>query len=78
MAAKYFLESINSLQFIASKCDQHKFLDYFTLSNYTAYKWGYCKHYPSALMGENCDPKARGVYYLRTNSYSPFARGNIF
>lgn len=75
MAVKYFIESINSYDFVASKCDRHNSFPFMYLANYTSYEWGFCKNYPTALMGENCDTNARGSYYLTTNSKSPFAKG---
>lgn len=59
-----FVESINSLQFVAKKC-----------INAANYSQGLCSTNKRAIMGENIDTKLKGEYYLTTNDMYPFARG---
>lgn len=73
MAHIYFVESISSPKFIAYKCERKNFW-FFHLSPYYAYRFGFCKNYPTAVMGEDVDRQTRGQFYLSTNAKSPFAR----
>lgn len=63
----YFIESINSPKgFYGGPCT--------TLISYLI---GWCEPKESeyVLMGEHCDHKARGVYYVTTNAKPPYAKG---
>ncbi|XP_063697709.1 inactive pancreatic lipase-related protein 1-like [Culicoides brevitarsis] len=80
LATEYFAESIwNSDGFWGLQC-----------SGYLQYLIGWCQNTssdeyedddedpspdPVALMGENTSLKARGVYYIVTNTVSPYAKG---
>lgn len=63
----YFIESITTDRgFYAGPC-----------TNLLTYLIGWCEPKESelVLMGEHCTPKARGTYYVTTNSKPPYARG---
>lgn len=62
----YFEESINSENFIATKCDSY--LDYVD---------GKCWSNQKISMGERVNSSAKGKFFLSTNPQSPFARGSL-
>lgn len=57
----YFYESINNQNFPAYECG--------SMSDYNK---GKCAQNKKAILGDNCDPNARGNFYLKTNKNSPF------
>ncbi|GJQ71265.1 hypothetical protein Trydic_g11004 [Trypoxylus dichotomus] len=63
-AAIYFYESINDNGFVAVAC-----------SSKTDFNNGRCDGNEKIIMGENVDRNARGDFYLKTASSSPFALG---
>lgn len=63
---KYFMESINGLQFTARRCASHANI---TSSNCVATGAN------SYMGGEPLDVSAAGVYWMATNSASPFSKG---
>lgn len=63
-AFEYFAESINNKNFIGRSC-----------KSYVNFELGKCKLKPTAYMGgADLDTRAKGRYYLETNSNPPFAR----
>ncbi|KAF2886219.1 hypothetical protein ILUMI_19954 [Ignelater luminosus] len=64
-AAVYFIESINSGNFIGVSC-----------KSCFRFGLGLCKSSPTAVMGENCPSDVSGDYYLSTNARTPLARGD--
>ncbi|XP_076261784.1 pancreatic triacylglycerol lipase-like [Rhynchophorus ferrugineus] len=63
-AWEYFAESITSNRFVSQKCD-----------SYNKYKNNQCTGEYALMGGLYVDTSARGVYYLTTNSKSPYGRG---
>lgn len=64
-APRYFSESVTSeIGFRAVLCD-----------SYDSFLAGECDGNPSVLMGDPTPSTARGIYYLATNSKSPYALG---
>ncbi|XP_065069254.1 pancreatic lipase-related protein 2-like isoform X1 [Rhopilema esculentum] len=61
-AVELFIKSINP------PCDYRSY----ECSNYTAFRFGYCKNARSTVMGYDVSKGARGKYYLQTSGTSPF------
>lgn len=62
-AYEYFAESIGDNRFDSVQCESTAQLSLGTCSG------------PHALMGDHINHTARGIYYLKTNSKFPFAKG---
>eukprot|EP00795_Rhopilema_esculentum_P004608 gene4608-20881_t len=61
-AVELFIKSINPpCKYRSYKC-----------SNYTAFRFGYCKNARSTVMGYDVSKRARGKYYLQTSETSPY------
>ncbi|XP_065069259.1 phospholipase A1-like isoform X4 [Rhopilema esculentum] len=61
-AVELFIKSINP------PCEYRSY----ECSNYTAFRFGYCKNARSTVMGYDVSKGARGKYYLQTSETSPF------
>lgn len=64
MSSKYFIESINTDQFISVLCPDYK-----------TFKSGKCKNNRVAIMGENVNVSSKGIYFLDVNNKPPYAMG---
>lgn len=64
-----------SHQFFAASIFEDNVFTGYPCSSYEAYQGGMCKKENGIRMGDPVPKSARGVYFLKTSSASPYAQG---